>query len=484
MKKWLAYIWIGVASVAFVLLLIIQYHNFLAVRRIHAEQFEEHVHSALGALSRELEREEAAEYLVKNTLPFLIKEDATKGSVFDTTGIELAPRGFLIRKNDEDVISRVTRKVREEHYEEVLQKREIVDKVVSDFLREVHRIDIRERIDFRNLDIMLGQYLKEEGIDEDFAFNVKNRRGEVLYGTTLDNCPSKIYTQRLFPNDVHDPYYINITFPDLQHHLGFDFYYLLMPSTTIILLLFAGFVWFIVYLALQRKVNVTKNDFVSNLTHELKTPISSILLAAQMLDDDTIPKNPNMLARISKILNEEAKRLRFQVEKVLQLSALDKEKALMSFKLLDAHDIINGVVDNFALKVNSCGGEVVCDFKAANSIVMVDELHFTNMVYNLIDNALKYKRENPIIKISTWNEKGHLWMAFEDNGIGIKKGDLKHIFERFYRASTGNRHDVKGFGLGLSYVKKIVEMHKGKIMVESEEGVGTRFTVEIDYCEQ
>ena len=170
-----------------------------------------------------------------------------------------------------------------------------------------------------------------------------------------------------------------------------------------------------------------------------------------------------------------------QVEKVLQLSALDKEKLPINFKPLDINPIIKTVVESFSLRVENYHGKIITQLDAENSFAMIDELHFTNAIYNLIDNALKYRNSNRtlIVKVKTWNKGKLLYISVEDNGIGIKKSDLKLIFDRFYRATTGNRHDIKGFGLGLSYVKKIVAIHKGTISAESEFGIGTKFTITI-----
>ena len=180
----------------------------------------------------------------------------------------------------------------------------------------------------------------------------------------------------------------------------------------------------------------TKNDFINNLTHELKTPISSISLAAQLMQDETFEKTPQLLQRISKILTEETKRLGFQVEKVLQLSALDKEKLPINFKPLDINNIIKNTVENFSLRIENCQGILSTHFTTEESFAMIDELHFTNAIYNLIDNALKYRNidKNLIIRIKTWNKGKLLYISVEDNGIGIKKRDLKMTQNNSYDA--------------------------------------------------
>ena len=229
----------------------------------------------------------------------------------------------------------------------------------------------------------------------------------------------------------------------------------------------------------QKKLTEIKNDFINNMTHEFKTPISTISLAAQMLNDPAVGKSPAMFKHISGIINDETKRLRFQVEKVLQMSMFDRQKTMLKKKETDMNELIAGVINTFNLKVEQYGGKIESELKADNAVVNVDEMHITNVIFNLMDNAVKYKKPDcPImLDVKTWNEQGKLYISVQDNGVGMKKEDLKKIFDKFYRVHTGNLHNVKGFGLGLAYVKKIIQDHKGTIKVESELNVGTKFII-------
>ena len=222
-----------------------------------------------------------------------------------------------------------------------------------------------------------------------------------------------------------------------------------------------------------------KNDFVNNMTHEFKTPISTISLAAQMLKDPAVAKSPAMFQHISGVINDETKRLRFQVEKVLQMSMFDRQKAVLKMKDLDVNEMITSVINTFALKVERYNGKIDSELEATDAVVSADEMHLTNVIFNLMDNAVKYKRPDVDLQlmVRTWNESGKLMISVQDNGIGIKKENLKKIFNKFYRVHTGNLHDVKGFGLGLAYVKKIITDHKGTIRAESEMNVGTKFII-------
>jgi two-component system phosphate regulon sensor histidine kinase PhoR len=224
-----------------------------------------------------------------------------------------------------------------------------------------------------------------------------------------------------------------------------------------------------------------KNDFVNNMTHELKTPISTISLAAQMLKDVDVGKTPEMLKHISGVIVDESKRLGFQVEKVLQVSLFERDNSTLTFKEVDVNEILDSVVGTFKLKVENFDGQILTDLQAQESEITADEMHLTNVFFNLLDNAVKYRSNDRdlLLKVSTWNDKGRLMISIKDNGIGIKKENLKKVFDRFYRVPTGNVHNVKGFGLGLAYVQKIVDNHNGSIYAESELNFGTEFIISL-----
>jgi two-component system phosphate regulon sensor histidine kinase PhoR len=273
---------------------------------------------------------------------------------------------------------------------------------------------------------------------------------------------------------------LTIHFPDMGKFIYSSIWYI-MPSMIFTMVLLITFVVTLVLVFRQKKLTELKNDFINNMTHEFKTPISTISLAAQMLGDESVNKSPQMFKRLSSTIIDETKRLRFQVEKVLQLSMYEHQKANLKMKEVNANELITGVVRTFALKVEKNGGKIITELNAEDPVVLVDDMHFTNVVFNLMDNAVKYRRKDSALelKITTWNEPKRLCISIQDNGIGIKKDDLKKIFEKFYRVPTGNLHDVKGFGLGLAYVDKIIKDHKGSIHAESEVGIGTRFVIKL-----
>ena len=255
----------------------------------------------------------------------------------------------------------------------------------------------------------------------------------------------------------------------------------IIPAIIFTLVLLIIFIFTIYTIFRQKKLTEIKNDFINNMTHEFKTPISSISLAAQMLSDPAVAKSETMFKHISQVIVDETKRLRFQVEKVLQMSMFDRKAATFKRKELDANILVNDTVNTFRLKVESTGGTIDAHLDAEDAIVFVDELHFTNVLFNLLDNAVKYKSaERPLhLNVTTRNEGNRLVLSIEDNGIGIRREDLKKIFEKFYRVHTGNRHDVKGFGLGLAYVHNVIKALGGSIHAESEYGKGTKFLISI-----
>jgi two-component system phosphate regulon sensor histidine kinase PhoR len=271
---------------------------------------------------------------------------------------------------------------------------------------------------------------------------------------------------------------VNIHFPTMDDYI-FSSVRFMIPAVIFTLVLLVTFIFTIYIIFRQKKLTEIKNDFINNMTHEFKTPISTISLAAQMLQDPAVGKSPTMFQHISGVINDETKRLRFQVEKVLQMSMFERQKATLKMKELNSNELIAGVVKTFALKVEKNDGSIQTELNAEWPWIFVDEMHFTNVIFNLLDNAVKYKKPDGDLQLTvrTWNEPGKLYISIQDNGIGIKKENLKKIFDKFYRVHTGNLHDVKGFGLGLAYVKKIIQDHKGSIRAESDLNVGTKFII-------
>jgi len=244
------------------------------------------------------------------------------------------------------------------------------------------------------------------------------------------------------------------------------------------LMIIAAFYVTVNALLRQKKLSEIKNDFINNMTHEFKTPLATISLAVDALRNEKVVQDREKSGYFTGIIKEENRRMNKQVETILQASLLDRQEQQLNLRSLHAHSVIQEAMENFQLQLEGKGGKSELQLNAKNDMIEADEVHFMNLITNLIDNAVKYSKENLLIRISTHSTARSLVIRIEDNGIGMSKETQRRIFEKFYRAHTGNLHNVKGFGLGLSYVKTIVDAHRGKIKVESIVGKGTIFTLE------
>ncbi len=230
----------------------------------------------------------------------------------------------------------------------------------------------------------------------------------------------------------------------------------------------------------QRNLSEIKSDFINNMTHELKTPLATISLAIDALTNEKVIHDTEKIKLYSGMIKEENKRMNKQVEKILQAARLEKEEIKLNLVKIDAHQMITKVAENLALQIQEKSGTLTLKLRASEPIIEADEVHFSNIIFNLLDNAMKYAKDAPVIEVETLSTGNNtMSIRIKDNGIGMDKETQSRIFEKFYRAHTGNIHNVKGFGLGLSYVKAIVDAHEGKIKVESTPGKGSTFTVSL-----
>jgi two-component system phosphate regulon sensor histidine kinase PhoR len=231
----------------------------------------------------------------------------------------------------------------------------------------------------------------------------------------------------------------------------------------------------------QKKLSEIKNDFINNMTHEFKTPLATISLAVDALKNEKVTGDPQKLGYFSSIIKEENQRMNRQVETILKSALMERQEVELNLKPINVHQVIEDVVDNFMLRLDEKGGTLEMNLQAGQFIIEADEVHFSNLINNLLDNAVKYSKENtpPKVCITTTSNAKKIFIKIEDNGIGMTRETLKRIFEKFYRAHTGNIHNVKGFGLGLSYVKTVVEAHEGVIKADSILGKGSSFTIEL-----
>lgn len=481
---------------SFIALLSLQVRYIEEIVTMRREQFDESVKRSLYNAAHNLELYETMKYLEKDaTQAERISKAEKQGigveihqydlkstkdgkvSSFEMRAIVM-PRRPQQDKKDIPETSRSLQDVVRSRY---IHQRALMDEVIYKILYTASNQPLEKRINFRALDRDLQAELLNNGIEIPYHFTVSTNDGREVYRCSDYETEGEdaSYTQVLFSNDPPNKMGIlKVHFPTMNSYI-FSSVRFMIPALFFTVVLNITFIIAIYLIVRQKKVTEIKNDFINNMTHEFKTPISTISLAAQMLTDASVAKSPQMLQHITGIINDESKRLRFQVEKVLQISLFDEQKATMKTHELDINELINGVVNTFALKVEKNGGTIVTHLEATDSTIFADEIHITNVVFNLMDNAVKYKRDDDPLRLTvrTWNESGKFCLSVQDNGIGIKKEDLKRIFDRFYRVHTGNRHDVKGFGLGLAYVKKVIQDHRGTIRAESELGVGTKFII-------
>ena len=478
-----------VMGLSFLALLFLQLSYIEEMVKMKKEQFDESVKRSLYQASRHLELNETLRYLEKDVNRAgrrAARKDSVNGqqgaakqashqlgaapdgatySSFQLKSVNMKPgqmpKGLILR-NDKNAISEASKSMKEIVKNRYVYQKALLDEVVYSILYTASEKPLRERVNFNMLDKDIKVELTNNGINIPYHFTVSTQDGQEVY-----RCPDYTeegeeytYIQDLFQNDPQQKSgVVKIHFPTMNSYI-FSSVRFMIPSVAFTLVLLVTFIFTIAVIFRQKRLTEIKNDFINNMTHELKTPISSISLAAQMM-------------------NDESKRLRFLVEKVLQMSMFDDKTAIFKKKELDLNEMVENIANSFSLRVEHTGGRINTLVEAENSKIYVDEIHFSNVIHNLMDNAVKYKKEEGplILEVHTWNADGKLMLSIQDNGIGIKKENLKKVFEKFYRVHTGNVHNVKGFGLGLAYVKKIVDLHKGEIKVESTYGKGTKFTI-------
>lgn len=330
------------------------------------------------------------------------------------------------------------------------------------------------------LEFLLKKELEKRNVLVDFEYGVYNCQTQrMVYGNYVSfekqKNPSK---HRNLPVWHDDKFYFGVYFPnknsDMINQMGTWLFF-----SSILLMVCIFFSYSIFVILKQKRLSEVQKDFINNMTHEFKTPLSTIQVTTELLKKPTVNQQQDQLQHYISIIQHETSRLKNHVEWVLQSAALDKEKIKLSVDIIDIHDCIKKAIKSLDLLLQSKQGKLITEFKAEQSFVMADQSHLTNVIYNLLDNAIKYSNTDPIIAISTENNRDQLFLTIKDNGMGIPREYIHKIFDRFYRVPTGNIHNVKGFGLGLFYVKTIVKLLKGKIQAESKINQGTAFIIHL-----
>ncbi len=465
-----------IMALTFVGLLYVQIMYMNNMKKMRDDQFAEGVKRSLYAVTTRLEQDETKHFLEEDMASmetrFYPRASSDRSAAINNkfTSSEGINYDLSLRMTVDRQQS--NRSMRELMHGKYLYQKGLLDEVILSIINQSSNRPITERADSVEVARYLRSELDNNGLSLPYEYAVVNRVGAIVYRSTNYHPSvsdgSSMFVQTLFPNDPKNKmYYLKVYFPTKSDYI-FDSIRFMIPSFIFTFILLVTFVCTIILAFRQKRLTEMKNDFINNMTHEFKTPISTISLAAQMLNDNAVLKSPAMLGHISTVINDETKRLRFQVEKVLQMSMFDRGKATLRIQDVDANVLIANITSTFKLKVEKYGGHIETVLGAKDSVVSVDEMHFTNVIFNLLDNAVKYRREEEPLQlvVATRDIKAHGQERFQvtitDNGIGMRREDLKKIFEKFYRVSTGNRHDVKGFGLGLAYVKKMIgELNTG-----------------------
>ena len=464
---------------------------------LNEEQFDKSVFAALNKVAERLEYEEQLHYLnfidngyVQSFLQEAVRQETGNGTV------------TLNRSIQQQIAKQPT-----------VSKQELISMILNDgecdcvncqanrvqkttqFMQLYEGLDyvpVADRIELERLHAYLQQALRDQGVDIEYRYGVfsRKKRSFVIADNHFvvedrqpqvtkegyNNLSTSKYRVSLFKQqDGQFPGLLMVYFPDRASYVWSSVWKTLLAG-----LLFTGIILFcfaytIHVIFQQKKLSEMKTDFINNMTHEFKTPIATISLAADSITSPMISGDSSKVGRFADIIKQENKRMNNQVEKVLQMALIDKRDFNLKLTQINIHEVIEQAVQNVSLQVDKRGGEAYAEFGAENPVIEGDLTHVSNMINNLLDNANKYTTDSPEIVVSTRNVPNGIEVTITDNGIGMSKEARKHIFDRFYRVHTGDLHDVKGFGLGLSYVKAMITAHKGQIDVKSELGKGSSF---------
>ncbi len=363
----------------------------------------------------------------------------------------------------------------------VQKKMEQLQKLSHQITNEYRGWQSGRHIDEDELKRILKEELVNREIPIDFEFAI-NTPGNLVKDNNNASVSRKWYRVNLYPNDIfRKNLELAVYFPDRNLFIGRTTTLLLGLSVAFTLIIFLTFALSIFLILRQKKISEMKSDFINNMTHEFKTPIATISIASDSILNEKVINNKAKVRFFTEMIKKENLRMNEQVERILQIARLDRKEFKLNFQSVDAHELISEAIEVILLQVKKRGGKIETKLEATNPVVTTDPVHFTNVIYNLLDNANKYSSDEPQITVTTTNYPKGITITVEDHGIGISKAAQAKIFDKFYRLPSGNVHNVKGFGLGLSYVKAILDANNGSIKVHSEPGKGSRFVIFVPY---
>ena len=492
---------IGLMSGAMIGIILLQLYWIHFNVKLNEEQFDRNVQDAINTVAKRLEAwEENATY-----------DDFYNAGLSSPTSFSTGSSLRNSFRSGSEVLAEIslTKSYRNTPLSTTSVQALSIDKV-SDFSQIRNKMEYQkvqnmlrsldERINLEVLNGLLEQELsKKRGIDAKYHYGVfSNQTGSFIindgsYSVTnenfapIENVDNELYNSsyktELFSNSyaLESPGLLMVLFPNRTNLIWSSSWKSLLASIFFTGLILFCFAYTILIIFEQKKVSEMKTDFINNMTHEFKTPIATISLATDAITSPKIFGNPEKIKRFADIIRQENKRMNNQVEKVLQMAQIDKREYKLKMAQINLHDVVHQAVQNANLQVERKEGNVSVELKATNPYIFGDMTHVSNIINNLLDNANKYSPAKPEISVHTRNVKQGVEVIIEDKGIGMGKEALKHIFDKFYRVHTGNRHDVKGFGLGLSYVKALMDAHHGKVEVKSDLGKGSSFILLFPY---
>ncbi|MCO5248113.1 MAG: HAMP domain-containing histidine kinase [Chitinophagales bacterium] len=340
-----------------------------------------------------------------------------------------------------------------------------------------YTLDFSDKVTVKHLEEYLITEFRNQDLQDPFEYALYDcNTDSLLFGKFIPKLDIQKIEQISLRQPTKDNFYIGIFFPNKKPYLRDDWNIIALSSVILVIILFF-FGFSILTILNQKKIETIKNDFINNMTHEFKTPIASIGMASEVLMRENISEFPQKINHYASIINEENNRLKSQVELILRTAQIDSKNIKLTIEAFDIHDVIIQNVKNVFVRIHEIGGKISTQLEAVDSIINGDKVHITNILFNLLDNAIKYCDKTPEIMISTKNKGHQIQIAIQDNGKGISTEDSEQIFNKFYRVSSGDRHDIKGFGIGLFYVRNMLKLHRGSISLKSKLGHGTTFFI-------
>ncbi|WP_245722986.1 sensor histidine kinase [Myroides phaeus] len=503
-------------------IIIVQLYWIISSYKNNEEQFKYHVQQVIGNVANTLQQDEATEfyrmynqlrdsigtppkqnelkqYYVVERNPMtneqivysniLVLEDYNiKSSFFDKKTDSLKVKNFVSKRKTEiykgDDFDR--NNLKQNYPDEVIEKTgdlDVLDKAQFDiYFKDIVALrSVDERISKAKLKELLEKELKQYGVNAKFEFGVYNRGlATKIKSDEFEYEDDSTYgVPVLVDNENKSKYQLYITFPEKSKYLFSSLIGITFLSILFTIVIIAAYLNAINQLIKQKQISEIKTDFINNMTHEFKTPIATINLALDAIKNPKVINDPEKVDRYLQMIRDENKRMHAQVENVLRISKLERREFDVEKEAMDVHEIIEDAVEHVSLIIQDRGGEINLHLDARRSDVLGNDFHFTSVIVNILDNAIKYSADIPIIDVYTENVKEYILIKVKDNGVGMSKQAQKRIFDKFYREHTGDLHNVKGHGLGLAYVQQIVEVHNSQVYVESEKGKGSTFIIKM-----